>query len=183
MNQFRIDTERFRQSKVYQNFLTKFEFIISLTSNNSKFSSMFRVQFSVFRLDILIRFEVFTIQSEVFTSSRFWRNSNLEIRDFIFSSLIFNYSSIINFDFDSNIFRQFIVESNITSNERRSISIQIDNSQTLSFIQIEKIRRIMLSIQSSFKVDQTFWNDIMIVIIVFVSISRFASETFFFCWQ
>ena len=35
----------------------------------------------------------------------------------------------------------------------------------------------MSSIQSSSEIDQTFWNDIMIVVIVFASISRFASET------
>ena len=117
---------------------------------------MSRVQFSVFRLDTFIRFEVFTIQFEVFTNSKFRRNSNSKLRDFIFSSLTFNYSSIINFDFDSNTFRQSIVESNITSNKRRLINIQIDNNQTFSFIQIEKIRRIMFSIQSSFEIDQTF---------------------------
>ena len=117
---------------------------------------MSRVQFSVFRLDIFIRFEVFTIQFEFSISSKFRRNDNSKIRDFIFSSLILNYSSIINFDFDSNISRQFIVESNITNSERRSINIQIDNSQTLFFIQIEKIRRTMLSIQLLFEIDQTF---------------------------
>ena len=35
----------------------------------------------------------------------------------------------------------------------------------------------MSSTQSSFEVDQVFWNDIMIVIIVFVSMSRFVDET------
>ena len=141
---------------------------------------MSRVQSFVFRLDIFIRFEVSTIQSKTFINSRFRRNNNSKIRDSIFSSLILNYSLIINFDFDSNTFRQFIVESNITNNERRSINIQIDNNQTFYFIQIEKIRRIMSLIQSLFEIDQTFWNDIMIVIIVFVSIFRFASETFSF---
>ena len=177
LNQFRIDIKRFRQSKVFQSFLTKFELIVSSISNNSTSSSMSRVQSFVFKLDTFIRFETSTIQSETSISSRFRRNSNSKIRDFIFSSLTFNYSSIINFDLDSNTSRQFIVESNITSNERRSINIQIDNNQTSSFTQTEKIRRIMSSIQSSFEVDQTFWNDIMIVIIVFVSISRSVSET------
>ena len=35
----------------------------------------------------------------------------------------------------------------------------------------------MSSIQSSFEIDQTFWDDIMIVIIVFASISRSVNET------
>ena len=38
----------------------------------------------------------------------------------------------------------------------------------------------MSSIQSSFEVDQIFWNDIMIVIIVFALIFRFVNETFSF---
>ena len=87
-------------------------------------------------------------------------------------------TSIINFDLDSNISRQSIVESDITSSERRSTSIQIVN-QTSFFIQIEKVRRNMSSTQSSFEIDQVFWNDIMIVIIVFASMFRFVDETSF----
>ena len=166
MNQFRIDIVDFRQSNVFRNFSTKFEIVISSSVNNSSSFSIFRVQFSseqffVFKFDIFIRFEIFTIiQFEIFINSRFRRNSNSEIRDFIFSSLIFNYSLIIDFDFELNVFRQFIVESNITNDERHSINIQIDNNQTFFFnnqisffIQIEKIRRIMFSIQSLFEID------------------------------
>ena len=155
LNQFRIDIVDFRQSNVFRKFSIKFEIVISSITNNSSFSSIFRVQFSnkqffVFKLNIFIRFEIFTIiQFETSINSRFRRNSNSKIRDFIFSSLVFNYSLIINFDFDLNILRQFIVKSNITNNERRSINIQIDNNQTFFFIQIEKIRRIMFSIISS----------------------------------
>ena len=123
LNQFRINIEIFQKSNVFQNFLIKFEFIINSFINNSSFFSMFRVQFFVFKLDIFIRFEIFTIQFDVSINSKFRRNSNFKIRQFIFSSIVFNYSSITNFDFDLNILRQFIVESNITNNERRSINI------------------------------------------------------------
>ena len=178
LNQFRIDTECFRQSKVFQSFLIKSEFIVSSISNNSTFSSMFRLQSSVFRLDTLIRFKTSTIQFEVSINSRFRRNSNSKIRDSIFSSLTFNYSLITNFDLDLNVFRQFIIESNIIDNERRSVNIQADNSQTFLFTQIEEIRRNMSSIiSSSIDVNQVLWNDIMIVIIVFVTIFRFVNET------
>ena len=162
MNQFRIDIVNFRQSNVFRNFSIKFEIVISSFVNNSSSFSIFRVQFSneqffVFKFDIFIRFEIFTIiQFETFISSKFRRNNNSKIRDFIFSSIIFNYSFIINFDFDLNVFRQFIIESNITNNERRSVNIQIDNNQTFFFnnqtfffIKIEKIRRNMFSIISS----------------------------------
>ena len=182
LNQFRINIVDFRQSKIFRNFSARFEVVVNSSTNNSSLSSVSRVQLSseqslVFRLDISIRFEVSTtIQSEISINSRFRRNSNSEIRDFIFSSLIFSYSSIINFDLDSNTSRQFIVESNITSNERRSTSTQVA-SQTSFFTQIEKIRRNMSSTQSSSEVDQVFWDDIMIVIIVFVSMSRSVDET------
>ena len=80
-----------------------------------------------------------------------------------------------------NISRQFIVESDITSSERRSVDIQAVNSQTFLFIQTEKIRRIMFSIiSSSAEVNQVLWNDIMIVIIAFVSVLRSVDETFLF---
>ena len=192
LNQFRIDTVDFRQSNVFRNFSTRLEIVVSSTTSNLSLSSISRVSFPseqslVFRLNILIRFEISTvIQLEVFTSSRFRRNSNSEIRESIFSSIVSNYSSITNSDLDLNISRQFIVESDTTSSERRSINIQTDNnqtsffnSQTFFFTQIEEIRRIMSSTQSSFEVDQIFWNDIMTVAIAFVSISRFANETFF----
>ena len=190
LNQFRIDIVDFRQSNVFRNFSIKFEIVTNSFVNNSSSFLIFRVQFSskqflVFKFDISIRFEIFTIiQFEISINSKFRRNNNSEIRDFIFSSLIFNYSSIINFDFDLNISRQFIVESNITNNERRSINIQIDNNQIFFFIQIEKIRRIMFSIiSSSIEINSILWNDIMIVIIVFVSMSRFVAKIFFFCQQ
>ena len=155
LNQFRIDIVDFRQSNVFRSFSIKFEIVTSSFVNNSSSFSIFRVQFSseqsfVFKLDISIRFEIFTaIQLETFISSKFRRNNNSKIRDSIFSSIVSSYSLIINFDFDLNVFRQFIVESNITNNERRSISIQTDNNQTFFFIQIEKIRRNMFSIISS----------------------------------
>ena len=163
LNQFWIDIVDFRQSNVFRNFSTKFEVVISSASHsNSSLSSISRVQLSneqssVFRLDISIRFEIFTaIQSETSINSRFRRNSNSKIRDSIFSSLIFNYSLITNFDLDLNASRQSTVESNITNSERRSISIQTDNSQTSFFIQIEEIRRIMFSvISSSIEIDST----------------------------
>ena len=185
LNQFRIDIVDFRQSNVFRSFSIKFEIVTNSSVNSSSSFSVSRVQFSseqflVFRFDIFIRFEVFTvIQFETFTSSRFRRNNNSEIRDFIFSSIVSSYSFITNFDFNLNVFRQLIVESNITSNERRSVSIQIDNNQTFFFIQIEKIRRNMFSIiSSSVEMNQVLWNDIMIVIIAFVSMFRFAIETF-----
>ena len=185
MNQFRIDIVDFRQSNVFRSFSTKLEVVVSSTNhNNSSLSSVSRVQLSseqssIFRLDTSIRFEVLTIiQFEISISSRFRRNSNSEIRDSIFSSLAFNYSLITNFDFDLNAFRQFIVESDITDNERRSISTQVDNNQTSFFTQIEEIRRIMFSIiSSSAEMNQALWNDIMIVIIAFASMSRFVDET------
>ena len=185
LNQFRIDTVDFRQSDVFRSFSIRFELIASSITSSSSLSSVFRVQLSseqslVFRLDIFIRFGVSTtIQLEAFTSSRFRRNNNSEIRESIFSSIVSSYSSIINFDFDLNISRQSIVESNITSNELRSINIQTDNNQTFLFIQTEEIRRSMFSIiSSSIEVNQILWNDIMIVIIVFATIFRFANETF-----
>ena len=139
LNQFRIDIVDFRRSNVFWNFSVKFEIVISSTISSSSFLSIFRVlfsneQFFVFRLDIFIRFEIFTIiQFKVSINSKFRRNNNSKIREFIFSSITFNYSSIINSYFDLNISRQFIVESNITNNERRSINVQIDNNQTFSF--------------------------------------------------
>ena len=192
LNQFRIDTVDFRQSNVFRSFSAKFEIVASSSASSSSSFSVFRVQLSneqffVFKLDISIRFGISTaIQSETSTSSKFRRNSNSEIRDSIFSSLASSYSLITNFDFDLNASRQFIVDSDITNNERRSVSTQTDNSQTFFnsqtsfFTQIEKIRRTMFSIQLSSKVDQVFWNDIMIVIIVFASVFRFATETFSF---
>ena len=185
LNQFRIDIVDFRQSNVFRSFSAKFEVVInSVNHSNLSLSSISRVQFSseqffVFKLDTFIRFEVFTtIQFEISINSRFRRNSNSKIRDFIFSSLTFNYSLIINFDFDLNAFRQFIVESDIIDNERRSISTQVDNNQTFLFTQTEKIRRIMSSIiSSSTEVNQALWNDIMIVTIAFASMSRFVDET------
>ena len=105
LNQFRIDIENFRKSNVFQSFLIRFERIVSSFINNSSFSSMFRVQFFVNKFDIFIRFDASTFQFEIFISSRFRRNSNSEIREFIFSSIIFSYSSIINSDFDLNISR------------------------------------------------------------------------------
>ena len=187
MNQFRIDTVDFRQSNVFRSFSTKLEAVASSSVSNSSFSSVSRVQLSseqslVFRLDISIRFEVSTtIQSEASISSRFRRNSNSEIRESTFTSSAFSYSSITDSDLDLNASRQSTVESDITDSERRSISIQADNSQTSFFTQIEEIRRIMSSvISSSTEVNQALWNDIMIVIIVFASVSRSADETFSF---
>ena len=144
LNQFRIDIVNFRQSNVFRNFSTKFEIVTSSIISNSSFSSIFRVQFSneqffVFRLDIFIRFEIFTIiQFETSINSKFRRNNNSKIHEFIFSSIVFNYSSITNFDFDLNISRQFIVESNIANNECRSINFQIDNNQTFFSFKLKK---------------------------------------------
>ena len=134
----------------------------------------------IVRLETFIQFTTFD-QSDASIRSRFRRNSVSKIRDLNFSSQTSSYFSIINFDLDSEFdtSRQSIVESDITSSERRSVSIQVDNSQTSSFTQTEEIRRIMSSIQSSFEVDSILWNDIMIVIIAFASMSRSADETSF----
>ena len=174
INQFRVDIQQFKQSKIFRNFLSRFE-IINSTFNNSIFSSMSRV----IRLKTFVQFIVFD-QFDVFVKSKFRRNSVSKIRNFNFSSRTFNYFLIINFDNESNIFRQFIIESKTIDNEY-SISVQTNNNQTFFFIQIEKIRRIMFSIiSSSIEMNSTLWNNIMIVIIAFVSIFRFVVEIFFF---
>ena len=101
----------------------------------------------VVKLETFVQFIVFD-QFDAFVKSRFRRNSVSKIRNFNFSSRASSYFLIINFDSESNISRQLIIESK-TTNSEHSISVQTDNSQTSFFIQIEKIRRIMSSIISS----------------------------------
>ena len=180
INQFRVDIQQFKQSKIFRNFLSRSE-IANSTFNNSISSSMSRV----IRLETLVQFIV-SDQFDVFVSSKFRRNSVSEIRSFNFSSRAFSYFFIINSDSESNIFRQFIIESKTIDSEHSVENTQFDsnqtnNNQTFFFIQIENIRRIMFSIiSSSTEVNSTLWNDIMIVIIAFVSVFRFVVETFFF---
>ena len=174
INQFRVDIQQFKQSKIFRNFLFRFE-IINSTFNNSIFSSMSRVV----KLETFVQFIVFD-QFDVSVKSRFRRSNVSEIRNFNFSSRAFSYFFIINSDSESNISRQFIIELKTIDNEH-SISAQISNNQIFFFIQIEEIRRIMFSIiSSSIEINSILWNDIMIVIIAFVSIFRFVVETFFF---
>ena len=80
--------------------------------SDSSFLFAFRVQLFWFRLDIFVWFKIFI-------DSRFRQNSDSEICESIFTSIILKYSSIINFDFDLNISRQSTIESNTTSSERR----------------------------------------------------------------
>ena len=141
----------------------------------------------VIRLETFIQL-IASEQFDVSISSRFRRNNVSEIRNFNFSSQTSSYSFIINSDNESNIFRQLIIESETTDSEHSIENTQFDsnqtnNNQTSSSIntnQIEEIRRNMSSIESSFEIDQIFWDDIMIVIATFVIVFRFASETFSF---
>ena len=108
-----------------------------------------------------------------------------KIRNLNFSSQTSSYFFIINSDSESDTSRQLIIESKTTDSEHSIENTQFDsnqtnNNQTSSFIntnQIEEIRRNMSSTESLSEVDQIFWDDIMIVIIAFASVSRFADET------
>ena len=95
MIQFRFDIERFRNSNVFRSFLIKFSIVV-----NSKFSDS--ISFSIFRL---FRLEtsvssISSISFDVFFSKRFRRNnvSKVQIFNFTFSFVTFNYSSIITSD-------------------------------------------------------------------------------------
>ena len=179
INQFRVDIEQFRRSKVFRNFLIRFQ-IVNSTFSNSISSFVSRI----FKLEIFIQSIVFN-QFDASIRSKF-RRSNFSEN---FSSQTFSYFSIINFNLDneSNTFRQFIVEREIIDSEQSIENTQFDNNeidsnQTFLFIntnQTKEIHRNISSIRSFFEIDQFFWNNIMIVIIAFVSMFRFVDKTFF----
>ena len=105
LNQFRLDIERFRNSKIFQNFLIKFQTVVNSKFSDSTSSSISRQS----RLKTSVS-SVSSISFDVFSSRRFRRNSVSEIHDFrlSLSSITSNYSSIItsntsiDFAFDSN---------------------------------------------------------------------------------
>ena len=90
--QFRFDIERFRNSNVFRNFLIKFSIVINSKFSNSIFFSIFRL----FKLETSI-LSISSISFDVFSSKKFRRNnvSKIHVFNFIFSSITFNYLSII----------------------------------------------------------------------------------------
>ena len=90
--QFRFDIERFRNSKIFQNFLIRFSVVISSKFSDSTFSSISRL----FKLETSIS-SISSISSDAFSFKRFRRNSVSKIHDsnFSFLSIAFSYSSII----------------------------------------------------------------------------------------
>ena len=113
--QFRFDIERFRNSKIFQNFLIKFSIVISSEFSDSIFFSIFRL----FRLETSIS-SISSISPDVLSFRRFRRNSVSEIHDsnFSFSSITSSYSSIIT----SNTSIDFVSDFNPANT--RDISIE-----------------------------------------------------------
>ena len=115
LTQFRFDIERFRNSKIFQNFLIRFSAVISSKFSDSTFFSISRL----FRLETSVS-SISSISFDAFSFRRFRRNNVSEIHDsnFSFSSIAFNYSSIIT----SNTSFDFAFDFNFVNT--RDISIE-----------------------------------------------------------
>ena len=140
LNQLRFDIERFRNSKIFQSFLIKFQAIINSKFNDSISSSISRQ----FRLKTSI-LSISSISSDAFFSRRFRRNNVLEVHDFSLSlsSIASNYSFIITsdttfdsaFDFNFVNIRDILVEKVIYIHFIDSVMFDQNQNQFDSIIQ------------------------------------------------
>ena len=159
MIQFRFDIERFRNSNVFRSFLIRFSVVV-----NSEFSDSISFSISrLFRLETSVS-SISSISFDALSSRRFRRNSvsKIQIFNFTFSFVTFNYSSIITsdtsidsaFDFNSVNIRDISAEKVIYT--QLIDSVMSDQEQSQNQNQFDSTIQIIITAAIIAIVTQTF---------------------------